>query len=139
MNRPAANWFWPLCFAVIAAGILYVVDPCQNSWLPACPLHKLTGLHCPGCGTTRALHELLHGHVVAAWKLNALALIALPVAGYLVIRRRPLTFKPVVVWTGLAVVLLFGVLRNIPAYPFTLLSPRSTPPQESVRVQDHRI
>ena len=29
-----------------------------------CVLHNLTGYYCPGCGGTRAIHALLHGHIV---------------------------------------------------------------------------
>ena len=32
--------------------------------LPPCLFHKWTGFYCPGCGGTRAIRELLQGHVM---------------------------------------------------------------------------
>jgi len=76
--------------AVSAAGaagawFLYHHPPASTPYYPKCAFYVLTGLQCPGCGATRALYELLHGHVHAAWLLNpilfallACALFALP-------------------------------------------------------------
>lgn len=41
-----------------------------TGWLPPCPFHRLTGLNCPGCGTTRMLEALLSGDVAEAFSLN---------------------------------------------------------------------
>lgn len=40
---------------------------------PLCPLHAATGIPCPGCGTTRALHAMLAGGWRDAFFLNPLA------------------------------------------------------------------
>ncbi|HUJ72705.1 MAG TPA: DUF2752 domain-containing protein [Verrucomicrobiae bacterium] len=94
------------------------------SWLyPRCYFHEWTGWYCPGCGTTRALHQLVHGHVTAAFRFNPLAISLLPLVGYLAIRGQLSTMKTIWIWVLLAVIIAFGVLRNIPAYPFTLLAP----------------
>jgi hypothetical protein len=45
------------------------------------------------------------------------------VIGYLFVRREEDVMKPVWIWTLLGVIVAFGVLRNIPIYPFTLLAP----------------
>jgi hypothetical protein len=37
-------------------------------------------VQCPGCGSLRAAHQLLHGNVEAAWALNKPFLMALPLA-----------------------------------------------------------
>ena len=34
--------------------------------LYTCPLRAVTGIHCPGCGGTRSMLELLHGHPLRA-------------------------------------------------------------------------
>ena len=49
------------------AGVLlyYVLLPYLT--LPTCMIHTNFGLYCPGCGGTRALISLLHGHIL--WSL----------------------------------------------------------------------
>jgi Protein of unknown function (DUF2752) len=109
-------------------GMLFFLNPATTWFFPPCLLHKFTGLYCPGCGSTRALHCLLHGEVYEAMRNNALIVLALPlVAGILVLRAasgRPATasrWRWVVIL--LAVLVLFGVVRNIRRPPFTLLAP----------------
>ncbi len=108
-------------------------DPSKFSFIPACPLYSLTGFACPGCGLTRGFHALFHGDVLAALDLNALipvwVLIFAYVFGSLVLlavrgRGFPMRFVgPKALFGFLIVLLLFGVLRNLPFYPFTLLFP----------------
>ena len=107
--------------------LAYFIDPQQCPWCPRCLWHALTGWDCPGCGMTRAAHELAHGHLQAALHLNALFVLALPallLTGLL--DRRTLlhwSSKPAV-WLGLLIiVLVFGFVRNIPVHPFTELAP----------------
>lgn len=58
--------------------IYYALDPSTAGVFPRCGFLSLTGYKCPGCGSQRAVHALLHGDVVAAFKFNALLLIAIP-------------------------------------------------------------
>jgi hypothetical protein len=63
--------------AVAGCGVLLFVDPNQpGAPLPPCPLYALTGIQCPACGSTRMVHALLHGDLVAAWHFNAVMLVA---------------------------------------------------------------
>lgn len=72
--------------ALGAVALLYVFDPATSRFYPPCPLHALTGLDCPTCGGLRAAHLLLHGQIRAAFQLNPLLFVALPVAGILALR-----------------------------------------------------
>ncbi len=114
---------------------LYAADPARGGVFPRCPIHALTGLYCPGCGTTRALHQLLHGNLLAALRLNPLLLVLLPILAYSFLsftreafcgRALPNLLRTRLV-RGLLIgtVLTFTVLRNIPRYPCTLLAPHA--------------
>ena len=118
--------------AVLVAGavVLYRIRPEKTWWMPPCMFHEVTGLYCPGCGTGRGFHKLLHGDLVGAWRMNPLTVSMIPLTIYLIAicyRKRPdgkASAPPS--WLGYAVivaVVAFWILRNIPAYPFTLLAP----------------
>lgn len=126
----------PVGLAVAGAAVVIyaaaVLPPADTPLYPKCVLHQLTGLHCPGCGTARAAHAALNGEVRQAVAYNPLVPVVLPVVGVALARS---------VWTWaagvplrparrrwpmrllLVVVIAFGVLRNVPVYPFTLLAP----------------
>ena len=103
-------------------------------WLPGCVFHKLTGLHCAGCGMTRAAYATLHGRLGEAFRLNPVGMVLLPLAslGVLIevlgwVRGRPLPFRMTVgkhgAWALGMTIIAFWALRNIPVWPFTLLAP----------------
>lgn len=102
-----------------------------HSLLPSCPFHALTGLYCPGCGSTRALYSLLHGDAVQALAMNPLLVAALPFVLLMALHSagwRPRALDPLVRVIGnptlwLVVLVGFGVLRNLPFAPFNLLAP----------------
>ena len=62
-----------------AASVLYRFPPERFGFYPRCPIHEYTGLLCPGCGGTRALAALLHGHLAEAMRRNGLVTVLLPV------------------------------------------------------------
>jgi hypothetical protein len=118
-----------MCLAAMTAAVA-LGTPGHASFLPPCPLHALTGFFCPGCGSTRALYYLVHGHPVKALAENALAMLLLPFVLYdlgATLTRQWVSLtsrlRPWHVWTLLAVVILFGVLRNVPLAPFTMFAP----------------
>lgn len=116
--------------AVLALGLF---DPASSGLFPPCPLLYFTGWYCPGCGSLRALHQLLHGNLRAAWAFNPLTMILLPFLTYggfsyiffkLRGRYLPRIFLPAVWIRALCgMILLFGIARNIPIHPFDLLAP----------------
>lgn len=62
----------------------YIFDPIESGWMPQCLFHKVTGLHCMGCGSQRVLHNLLHGDLQAAFKANAFLVLSLPFLIFLI-------------------------------------------------------
>ncbi len=113
-----------LLFAGAAAVVLCRFPPAVYGFYPVCPVHQYLHLECPGCGSTRALAALLHGHVVEALRLNSLFVaVVLPAVvawGLLVYVRavRGEAFRwPQVpkagLYAGVAVVAAFMVVRNL--------------------------
>ena len=118
---------------VAGAGlVLFCFDPRQYHFYPVCFFHQTTGLLCPGCGALRAGHQLLHGHLAAAFHFNPMLIIVMPFLVWLGARYglqkakgQParVGLRPVWLWLVLAAVLVVSLLRNLPGAPFTLLRP----------------
>ncbi len=124
--------------AAIISVAVFLSDPGQpHRFLPPCPFYTLTGLLCPGCGSGRAMINLSHGRFYAAWRMNPMAILLLPVPVlYLLNLVRTVfygqslpgvTFPPWITWSLCAIIIAYGVLRNIPVYPLTLLQPYPVP------------
>lgn len=131
-NGKTANWIY-FGVAVVLIGIYFTFDPTQNHLFPSCPFHSLTGLYCPGCGSQRAFHSLLHLDIQKAFSFNALFVPIGMIVGYhwfvqfynRITSRDMRNFIydtkfPLVI---LGIVLLFWILRNIPIEPFSSLAP----------------
>jgi len=117
---------------IIGCGLvfIYFFNPSTHGFYPVCLFHQLTGLNCPGCGATRALYAMVHGHVLTALHDNALFILSLAGgtiwgAHFLLQKRKNpaarLHLSTKFVWAYLAVAILFSILRNLPAFSF--LSP----------------
>jgi hypothetical protein len=113
--------------------MLFIWNPATEHKFPACPFRALTGYYCPGCGSLRATHQLLHGSIWNALRLNPLYVVCLPFLAYAVAASRWPALK--VAWVKqktrgaawplflLAVFVVFWVLRNLPWAPFSWLAP----------------
>jgi hypothetical protein len=118
----------------LAAGlvVLFRFNPGESGFYPFCFFHRATGLLCPGCGALRAMHQLLHGHLAAALRLNALFVLSLPLLVWCAacfvraaFRARPVSLPahPAWYWSAFVVVVLFGILRNLPSAHLAWLAP----------------
>lgn len=63
---------------LLLLALYYLFDPSESGIFPACPSHLLTGYDCPGCGTQRALHALLHGDLLGVVHYNAMLVVGVP-------------------------------------------------------------
>ena len=66
--------------AVVVGVIVYsTFNPANNPIFPKCPFLVLTGFKCPGCGSQRAIHCLLHLDIIGAVKFNFMLVVSLPI------------------------------------------------------------
>lgn len=63
---------------IAALYMFYILDPETHSLFPKCPFLLATGLECPGCGSQRAIHQLIHLNFGAAFRYNAFMVVVLP-------------------------------------------------------------
>lgn len=125
-RRSTVIAIWLLLLA--GAAYLFVFEPGKTGFFPACPFRLLTGFTCPGCGTTRALHHILHGHFADAFMLNPLLLLAIPFLLFALLRYsvivmrggvpRPNALPAPAIYAIFVVIVSFWIFRNTPFYPF---------------------
>jgi hypothetical protein len=125
-----------LVFTVFTFGSAYFYfnfNPSEYSLFPKCPFYSFTGLYCPGCGSQRAIHHLLHGNILKGLSHNFLIILLAIVLSYDAIiyglnyyyekSFKNLLHNPKTTNAILIFVIAFWVLRNIKIYPFTILAP----------------
>lgn len=125
------SWAGILAVGGAAAAVLFLCDPMRVPIYPQCVFHGVTGLDCPGCGSLRGLHALLHGDLVAALHFNAFLVLSLPLLAGLGLwfagrkRRAESSSKsrPAWLWVYLAAFVAFGIVRNLPVPLFAAFAP----------------
>jgi hypothetical protein len=113
--------FW-LLFSVAVVLVYGFLDP-EKTAFPQCPFRSLTGLLCPGCGSQRAIHHVLHGNFGEAMEVNALFLPAVLYGlAYLALRFvfpkswpaiRTKFFGLNAAYISLGIILFFAFIRNV--------------------------
>lgn len=108
---------------VIAAICIYFYfDPADSVFFPRCPFLSVTGFQCPGCGSQRAIHSLLHGDISAAWHYNCMLILFAPLIALLLFAEFTRNSYPrlytrinsaPVIWGSFIVLFLWGIVRNI--------------------------
>lgn len=108
---------------LLLAGLLYAWVYGLTGLSIPCLFYTVTGLQCPGCGVSRMCMCLLRLDFAGAWHYNPVILMLLPIGAYLAVRvliRYVKTGSSVLrkaehitVGVIIAVLLLFGVLRNL--------------------------
>jgi hypothetical protein len=129
--------YWLLAIPVFfLARYYYYNDPETgggSQFFARCPFHFATGFHCPGCGSQRAAHDLLHFRLGEAIQHNLMLIIVVLIflsKGYALVSKK---FAPSYYYnlghqsyftTSLVVVVFaYWIMRNIPVAPFTYLAP----------------
>lgn len=115
------------------AVLFFLLDPAKHEIFPRCIFNSITGYYCPGCGSQRAIHSLLHLDFAGVVSYNFLFIPAFLLIFYHYLHtvfnrffgwKLPNVFyfsrTP---WIIFGVIVLFWILRNIPFYPFSVLAP----------------
>jgi hypothetical protein len=123
-----------LWITILVTGIaIYKYNPVEFMFAPQCLFYKFTGLYCPGCGTARSLHALLHGNFLQAVDFNIFTVASLPFLVYALIAETIRKFTryrvPIVnidarlITLLLILIVLFWILRNLRIPIFSALAP----------------
>lgn len=107
---------------IVLVLIYFSYDPSQTAFFPKCPFFTVTGLKCPGCGSQRAFHQMIHLRFDEAFRYNAMLIILLPILVILlfseVIRtKKPALYKKIqnryTIYSALVLIVGWFILRNI--------------------------
>lgn len=120
--------------ALAGCGAVYLYFHSPYEYPLPCMWYLLTGFYCPGCGAGRACYFLLHGKVMQAFSYNPLMVILLPffclyaaarTVDWVMTGENHIDGKMNIKMLAgiLIIIFLYGVIRNIPVFPFTLLAP----------------
>ena len=109
--------------AIIAAAIYFTFDPEKpGNFFPKCLFLTVTGYKCPGCGSQRAIHALLHGDIATAFRHNAALLLFIPIVAVYAVaewqRTKWLAFyekisRPGIITAIIVFIASWWVLRNV--------------------------
>ena len=122
MYKGGKNWIFVVIILVIV-GYYFLLNPYEQEYFfISCPFYQISGYQCPGCGSQRAFHELLHLRIFEAIKQNVLFVLAIPYVllifytsfhqeKYQKLRQILMGNKTLLIL--LVVAILFGVLRNL--------------------------
>ncbi len=93
---------------------VYFADPTNGPIIP-CMFNKLTGLYCPGCGMTRAVHYIMRFRFYEALKFNPLIVIIPPLLSlyYLMNYGGYKKIAKIIIVLLLVIVIGFGIIRNL--------------------------
>ena len=111
-NKRHVLWVCGILAAILGACLLFLFNPETTSYCPRCPFYVLTGLQCPGCGTLRGLHALMHLHFSDAWRYNPAMIVSIPVIGLFLVFPR-FCENVFVGKTVLALTLVWWIARNL--------------------------
>ena len=89
-----------------------------------CTLHNLTGYYCPGCGGTRAIHALLHGHIMRSFFYHPIVVYTAVFFGWFMLSQTiekasrgrfaiGMHYRDIYLWIALAIVLLNWLVKNL--------------------------
>lgn len=117
----------------LIAVLFFFLNPNEHVIFPRCVFYSFSGYYCPGCGSQRAIHSLLHLNIAGVVQNNFLFLPAVAAIIYHFLHsvlnrwfnwRLPnIFYMKNTPWVIFSIIMLFWLLRNLPVYPFSVLAP----------------
>lgn len=114
---------------LIALLVYLLIGSRFNIFIP-CPIHEITNLYCPGCGVTRMLLAIINGDFYQAFRYNPLLFCLIPFlifyygnVIYSYYRKKEnlfLRFEPQLWYFLIFLFILYGVVRNLPAFSYLI-------------------
>lgn len=109
--------------------LFYFYNPSKSSFFLPCPFKLVSGYNCPGCGSQRAIHQLVHGNISGAFRLNPLMVLSLPLIFYGLgtkahnylynsTVRFNLFYNKIFIYGYFSLAVVYWVVRNLSFYPF---------------------
>ena len=111
-----------LIIAAVMTVVYFFIDPTASPLFPKCPFWYVTNIKCPGCGSQRAIHDLLHLDITAACSHNLLMTLSIPYLLLLIYsqqnqKRHPRLYKTlygrIAIYATLIIIVIWTVLRNL--------------------------
>lgn len=120
MTKLKKQILWAVIIILSASGYLFL-NTLTGFYIP-CLFHLITHLYCPGCGATRMVIALLKLNFTQAFFYNPLLFILIllyfPLKLLELITKKSIIKNKNFLGIVLGVVILFGIIRNIPGFEF---------------------
>jgi hypothetical protein len=108
--------------------LVYMNIILPNIDIPSCMIYTVLGLYCPGCGGTRAVSALLHGHFLQSLWYHPLVLYTVLIFGTFMISQtlerlkigkvRGLRFREWHFYVALIILVINWIGKNVLLYAF---------------------
>jgi len=128
MKKRWIKWFTKIVLLFLLGSVYFYLGTRINFSIP-CLFHSFTHLYCPGCGMTRAVFSLISLDFVQAFFYNPFVYVLVFIIFYsfgmelyyLVKKKmKNVVYPKKLMYVLLVLLLIFGVLRNIPGWEFLL-------------------
>lgn len=110
--------------AIFGVGVLYAFLILHTPFRIPCLFREVTGLQCPGCGTSRMALALMRFDIPAAFAYNPVAFFSFPtwflisIAGFFghpkILRDPKILLR--ILYINIVIYMIFAIFRNLPLY-----------------------
>ncbi len=116
---------WCLIACCLLVYLLWQLQlPVLKKLFMPCTFHALTGLYCPGCGGTRAVFYLFHGHFLKSLLYHPFVPYAAVLCGWFMISHTVellsrgriaigMKYRDSLLWIAVALVIVNFILKNL--------------------------